>query len=524
MRTLTTKSHKSEIAFTTRRLLNFLKIFGRTKRGLFGVGLIVFFSFLAVAAPLLTPNDPTFGNFVSSDYATPIWFRYLPGGENIAEDVHPIRDPSFISSDSLFGNTPDWNFTTTSLYPGYSNVTLQYSEDMGRPVALGGLGPGSAKIVFHRTAPRRPARTVYAYLVNEFYYSYKAPPKRFSATVTVFANNAEDVAVETRIFVANSSGYKFYLWTPPAIKSTTLSWIVPSSPLDSYESDMKNRIEKLTGIIGAAPAKVLFPTQGYYQYGFEIIFKDDNPGTIDKDITLYVDDLNFRLYGNAYGPLGTDQRGRDLFAQLVYGARVSLFVGLVAAVLSVVIGLFIGLISGYVGGGIDEILMRFNDALLVLPSLPLLLVLIAVLGPSLWNLIMVIGVLGWMGFARLVRSQTLSIKERPFVEAAKAVGAGKWHIIMKHVLPNVMNLVYVSLALSVPSAILAEAALSWLGLFDPNITSWGRMLYDAQIYQGVERWWWVVPPGISIALVSLSFILIGYALDEILNPKLRQRR
>jgi len=129
-----------------------------------------------------------------------------------------------------------------------------------------------------------------------------------------------------------------------------------------------------------------------------------------------------------------------------------------------------------------------------------------------------------MGFTRVVRSQVLSLKERPFVEAAKAIGAGKFHIILTHILPNVVSLVYVSLALAVPGAILAEAALSWLGLYDPHVMSWGRMLHDAQFEQGIEKWWWIVPPGLCIALVSLSFILLGYALDEILNPKLRRRR
>ncbi|MCZ2809772.1 MAG: ABC transporter permease, partial [Candidatus Bathyarchaeota archaeon] len=183
-----------------------------------------------------------------------------------------------------------------------------------------------------------------------------------------------------------------------------------------------------------------------------------------------------------------------------------------------------GIVSGYVGRIVDEVLMRFSDMLLVLPGLPLLIVLISVLGTSLWNIIFIIGVLGWMGFARVVRSQTLSLKERPFVEAAKAVGAGRLHIIVKHILPNVVSLIYVSLALAVPTAIILEAALSWLGLFDPSVMSWGRMLRDAQANNGIEMLWWIIPPGISIALVSLSFILLGYALDEILNPKLRRRR
>ncbi len=190
-----------------------------------------------------------------------------------------------------------------------------------------------------------------------------------------------------------------------------------------------------------------------------------------------------------------------------------------------VIGLAIGLLAGYIGGLSDEILMRSTDALLVLPGLPLLLVLIAVLGSSIFNLILLIGVLGWMGFARVVRSQVLSLKERPFIESAKAVGAGKFYIILHHILPNVVSLVYITLASAVPGAILSEAALSWLGLYDPSVMSWGRMLHDVQQQpRGFEMLWWMLPPGLCIAAVSVSFILLGYALDEILNPRLRVRR
>jgi len=531
--TIKKPTYRSKLAFTLKRSRNFLNVFRRSRRGMLGIGILVFFLFLAIAAPLLTPNDPTFDNFVSSDYSQPVWFKYLPNAGSISEDTYPIKDPHFKSANSLFGSDRDWNFTVTTPYPSLSNVTMRYA-DIGRPVEYGGSGPGSAELVFYRTRSRVPAGVVFVTMTDNFSYPYESAPERFTAEVAMLVNGAEDVNVEIRLFVANASGGplligdssfdKFYLWASSTISNTTENWIVPSSVVDSYESRLVERIQKITGIIGLKAAKAVFPTPGKYQYGLEVIFTDQNAGTINREITVNVDDLSLRVYGNAYGVLGTDQRGRDLFAQLAYGARISLFVGIFSAVVSVVIGLFVGLISGYVGRIVDEILMRFTDALLVLPGLPLLLVLIAVLGPSLWNLIMIIGVLGWMGFARLVRSQTLSLKERPFVEAAKAIGAGKWHVISRHVLPNVMNLVYVSLALNVPNAILSEAALSWLGLFDPNQASWGRTLYDAQQYNGGQYWWWIVPPGISIALVSLSFILIGYALDEILNPKLRQRR
>jgi peptide/nickel transport system permease protein len=144
------------------------------------------------------------------------------------------------------------------------------------------------------------------------------------------------------------------------------------------------------------------------------------------------------------------------------------------------------------------------------------------------NIIFVVGILGWMGFARTVRSSVLSIKERPFIEAARAAGAGGSHIMVKHIIPNVMPLVYVTLAMSVPGAIVSEAALSWLGLGPTDVMSWGRMLHEFQssgvlASAALSRWYWVIPPGVCIAALSLSFVLIGYGLDEILNPKLRAR-
>jgi len=292
--------------------------------------------------------------------------------------------------------------------------------------------------------------------------------------------------------------------------------------IDSYSSIVTSQF------IGAGsnPNTIIFNATESHTYTYQLrLFINDVDPSKDIHVVVYVDGLNFRSYGTAFGWLGTDQLGRDIFSQMLYGTRISLLIGLLAAFLGVVIGLFIGVTAGYVGSIVDELLMRFTDMLLVLPSLPLLLVLIAVLGPSLWNLILLIGVLGWMGFARVVRSQTLSLKERPFVEAAKAVGGRRFYIIGKHIIPNVMSLVYVTLALSVPGAIISEAALSYLGLFDPSVMSWGRMLHDSlAVERSVEKWWWTLPPGIAIALLSLSFIMIGYAIDDVLNPKLRQRQ
>lgn len=283
-------------------------------------------------------------------------------------------------------------------------------------------------------------------------------------------------------------------------------------------------VETYLGRDVQTPEAYMFPSTGNYTVELKLEFTR-NPGLQPGTVILFVDNFQIKLFGSIYGLLGTDQFGRDIYSQLIWGSRLSLFIGLLSALISVAFGLILGLISGYVGGIADEIIMRVTDVLLTIPGLPLLIILMAVLGASLWNLIILIGFLGWMGFARTVRSMVLSIKERPFIEAAKAAGGGTGYIMVRHIIPNVVTVVYVTLATSVPGAILTEAAMSFLGLYDPSVMTWGRMLHDVETSTvGVRMWWWAVPPGISIAIVSLAFILIGYAIDEVLNPRLRQRR
>jgi peptide/nickel transport system permease protein len=224
--------------------------------------------------------------------------------------------------------------------------------------------------------------------------------------------------------------------------------------------------------------------------------------------------------------LGTDDNGRSVLTLLIWGARVSLFVGLSATVVSMVIGTFLGLVSGYFGGWIGRITFRITEWMLVIPFLPLAIALAAVLGRGLVNIIIVIGVTSWPGTALLIRSQTLSIKERAYVERAEAIGGGRWHQLGRHVLPNVMPMVFANTTLTVAAAILTETTLSFLGLGDPTRTSWGTMLDSAYQVGAMTTgsWWFVVPPGICVVLVVLAFTLVGQALEEVLNPRLRARQ
>jgi peptide/nickel transport system permease protein len=224
-------------------------------------------------------------------------------------------------------------------------------------------------------------------------------------------------------------------------------------------------------------------------------------------------------------PLGTDENGRSVLTLLIWGTRISLFVGLLATAISMVIGTLLGLMSGFFEGWSARLIFRFTEWFLVIPFLPLALVLASVLGRSLWNIAVVIGVTSWPGTALLIRSQTLSIKERPYLERARVLGAGRWHQMSRHVLPNVMPMVFANTTLTVALAILAETTLSFLGLGDPTRVSWGSMLEDAFDVGAMTTgaWWYIVPPGVCVVLVVLAFTLVGQAMEEIFNPRLRRR-
>lgn len=220
--------------------------------------------------------------------------------------------------------------------------------------------------------------------------------------------------------------------------------------------------------------------------------------------------------------LGRDDAGKDVLSLLIYGARVSLLVGFTASFMSMFIGTVVGLVAGYFGGRVGNLLMRFVDFLMVIPDLPLMLVIIAVMGRGLLNIILVIGLLGWTYTARLVRAQVLSVKERQFVLRARAVGAGSGRIILRHILPQVLPLIIAEAVLDISVAILAESSLAFLGLGDPTLISWGSMLNFAfERAITAQAWWFLLPPGFAIVWISLSLILIGNTLDQIVNPRLR---
>lgn len=240
--------------------------------------------------------------------------------------------------------------------------------------------------------------------------------------------------------------------------------------------------------------------------------------------------FRIEIPGRRWGLLGTDYAGHDCWARLIYGAKTSLAVGLSSAVIATAIGLLVGIVAGFSGGLTDEVLMRTVDVLLCLPVLPLLMVLVTFFGRSIIYIILIIAIFGWQGLSRLIRSQILSIREAPFIDCAKASGGSDAYIMGKHLLPNVMPIAVADFILAVPGAILLEAALSFIGFGDPSAPTWGREYSIMQEMGNVFIsgkgiiWWWFIPPGLAITILCVSFVFIGHAIDEIVNPRLRRRR
>jgi peptide/nickel transport system permease protein len=308
---------------------------------------------------------------------------------------------------------------------------------------------------------------------------------------------------------------RFYLSTDPDVKMRLSGYIYEETGL-------------MQPIEGIMPEKVLFseiasgshledakPLKGRYRLRVSLRGFDER----DR-----IDAVKLSIGGKVHGLIGTDSYRRDLLLGILWGTPIALLVGLLTAAVSTFSGLILGAVSGFYLGAVDEVIQRFTDFMMSIPALPILILLSFLLKPSIWNIILLLALFGWMGVCKVVRSMAIQLRGEAYVEAARSMGASDTWIILHHIMPQLLPYMFAQAALTVPSAIISEAALSFLGLGDPSIVTWGKILHDAQIAGAAVNnyWWWVVTPGILIALVALSFSLLGNALDRILQPKLRR--
>ena len=300
------------------------------------------------------------------------------------------------------------------------------------------------------------------------------------------------------------------------LKSNVAQYIAKKTGLAVSVGDILAEIsvfaERGISMAEAGEAKVL---RGIYGFTATFFLFDEEDKVLSSELIIG---------GRVFGLLGTDEVRRDLSVGVMWGTPVALLIGLSVALLAVFIGVVYGVVSGYHGRRLDEGMMRINDLMYALPALPFLIILTLSLGRSMIFIVLYLVLFGWVGTAKVARSIALQVKTMPYVEAAELLGASRWRVMFKHVMPQIVPFAVASIALAVPGAILTEAGLSFLGLGDPALPTWGQILHDANLYSAAARgmWWWLLPPGVMIAIAGLSFVLIGSALDAVLNPKMRR--
>jgi len=500
-----------------RKIKNFWIDFSHNKVGFAGLVIIIGFVILAIIAPLLTPYLPMSQRYKSPKlampYAVPEWFRIFPqyhdynptikiepelSNATVVEQSGPIS----VDMNNLF-----FNFTPSGKIPQKASVTL----DLGNFSYMYGPPPTFTMHLAYNMVYNKSQVTIYFiiqnYTANPLYEEYFKDPTK--AEMKVFIS----------VYTPNE--------TQQSIDSNIDSFIdAPFFPVLS--SLYKPDAEKVD------PARIIFSQKGTYGLKIKVEFKSLMPppkpgsGLLPTAEGAYahffLKKIGITIWGRCHGILGTQSGGHDVWTELVYGARISLMVGLLAAALSTSIGILYGVFSGYIGGFVDNFLMRVVDILLCIPVLPILLVLVNYFAASVYIIIILIAIFGWQGLSRVIRSRVLTLKEMAFIEAARASGASDGYLILHHLIPNVMPIAMAAMVLSIPGAIITEASLSFLGFGDPNVPTWGRILYDAYQQGGLPAWWVWLPPGFAIVLICLGFVFIGHAVDEIVNPRLRRRR
>ncbi|QIW23560.1 ABC transporter permease [Sulfolobus sp. S-194] len=473
----------------------FIKDLLHRKSFIISIIIIAIFVFIAVAAPILTPYSNPYSTteyFVAGPYAVPSWATIFPQYK-----LYPPNMQFTLTSPKIFGNA---SYT-------YSNGEYVITIPPGKYVNLTYIfywkyiAPYSFSISFNVTPITTQGVQVNVYFINStnfkyFLESFAPESYAFAFTYpveTLYLNKINTITVNSLYLNPDNSPFFSSL--------SSYEQIIYSLILEDYTLGKPSEVSVMISIVnlGNTPAKVILT----------------NPIFSDK--------------GKVFGILGTDDNGASVFAEFVYGTRFDLILSLLASILIVGIGLIAGLIAGYVGGKADLIINSITDFFLTIPGLPFIIVLETVLLVSgvlahiskADLILLIIAGLSWMGTMKIIRSVTLSIKSRTFIEATKALGGNSLYIIRRHVLPNILGVVFAQIAYDVPTVILIESGLDFLGLGIKSFPTWGNMLgfaTDAASSATSFAWWWVLPPGLGIVLLSIAFYYLGSALQDVLSP------
>lgn len=468
------------------RLKEFWNDFRKERAGLVGLGILAAAVLIVLFEGLLLPYDDVNANWRSISYwednaraAPPVWtnvFSKAKSAVTLELDDPEIRE----------------EFTKSARYPDGALMRVyefryDYRYDVA-PVDLIFRAVGNGNLNMELDVLRPDGQAVYVGNITETNLSNDR--LRFSSDTAGRANIMS--------FVRDRSGeYGISMSNVTAVRPTNIVF-------SELASDM---LRARTPLKGEYLLRIKVPMATLNQPGNE------------------VSDAKVIVTGRVSGLLGTDTSKRDIYSGIIAGLKWALLIGLVTSIISVLIGVMYGIISAYLGGFSDTAMSFVWEIFVSIPVLPVLIVMSAIFKPSIWIIIASLIVFSWVGPVKTVRSMALQIKEETYIEAAKALGAGKLRIIFKHMAPLLLPYSFANMALAVPGTIVFEASLSLLGLGDPSIVTWGQILHDAQSSGATLNglWWWIIPPGLFIALMGMTFAFLGFAMDKILHPKLRTR-
>jgi peptide/nickel transport system permease protein len=460
------------------------------------VGVIFLLVMLLISLYAVVTNPLDFGTRLWNNPAAwadnpknvpPAWTGFFDGSRRVTHTVFEASEPSEArettrGTESVYTFNLDYTFDEAPTFTSFSMQNVTY---YGSPPSI------SVSMI----RPDGKSLNLYRFVVPAPRNGETSPIQRYQqAPYRVHLSGEPSVAVNVTQFLqdefqVNVSSSRLVGDTDKAVFGTT-----NAERGDGYE-----------------------PLKGAYQ--IVVVARSDDP----RDS---IEGVKFVVGGSQFGLMGTDSTGRDLARGLIFGFPVALAIGLITAIMATVIGTTMGIISGYTGGKTDIAIQRFSDVLSNIPLLPILMFLAFTLGQKLWIVIAILIVFGWPGMTIVIRSMVLQIRSGQLVEASMSLGASRWRIMLRHIFPQMAPFVFAQMIFFTPAAILAEAGLSFLGLGDPSIPTWGQIL-DQGFRTGavyVGYWWWVMPPGILIVLTALTFVLIALGMERVVDPRLRAVR